>query len=404
MSCRPVGDTGPVLKVGLTGGIGAGKSAVAQRMAKLGAVLIDADVLAREVVAAGTDGLAEVVEAFGDGVLGADGELDRPALGVRVFGDDAARRRLEKIVHPRVRARAAEMAAAAKRDAIVVNDVPLLVETGQAPSYHLVVVVQADTATRIERLVETRGMPAEQAAARIAKQATDDQRRAAADVVLDNNADLAALDDQVDRLWRERLRPYEENLRLARSAPRDQSLRIADYDPSWPAQAERLIARIRHAVGADARVSHIGSTAVPGLPAKDLIDLMLTVATLDDADALAGALAGAGFPVRCGEWVDNARGMPGETWPKRLHGSADPGRAVNLHVRVAGSPGWRFALLMRDHLRAVPAARDGYAAAKVAWSAEHPDVGSYAEAKEPWFDAEAEAAEAWAAASGWQPG
>jgi dephospho-CoA kinase len=240
-------DTCAVLKVGLTGGIGAGKSAVAQRMTELGAVLIDADRLAREVVAGGTDGLAEVVEAFGPGVLGADGELDRPALGARVFGDDEARRRLEKIIHPRVRARAAELAAAAPPTAIVVNDVPLLVETGQAPSYHLVVVVQADTGTRIRRLAETRGMPAEQAGARIAKQATDDQRRAVADVVLDNNTSLADLDDQVDRLWRERLRPFEENLRRNRSAPHDEVLRIADYDPSWPAQAERLIARIRPA-------------------------------------------------------------------------------------------------------------------------------------------------------------
>jgi dephospho-CoA kinase len=396
-------DTCAVLKVGLTGGIGAGKSAVAQRMTELGAVLIDADRLAREVVAGGTDGLAEVVEAFGPGVLGADGELDRPALGLRVFGDDEARRRLEKIIHPRVRARAAEMAAAAPPTAIVVNDVPLLVETGQAPSYHLVVVVQADTGTRIRRLAETRGMPAEQAEARIAKQATDDQRRAAADVLLDNNAGLADLDDQVNRLWRERLRPFEANLRWDRSAPHDEVLRIADYDPSWPAQAERLIARIRRAVGADAEVSHIGSTAVPGLPAKDLIDLMLAVPTLDRADALAGALAGAGFPRRSGEWVDNARGTPGETWPKRLHGSADPGRPANLHVRVTGSPGWRFALVMRDHLRAVPAARDGYAAAKAEWSARHPDVGSYAEAKEPWFDAEADAAQEWAEKTGWQP-
>jgi dephospho-CoA kinase len=392
-----------VLKVGLTGGIGAGKSAVAKRMTELGAVLIDADVLAREVVAAGTGGQAEVVAAFGDGVLGADGELDRPALGARVFGDDEARRRLEKIIHPRVRARAAQLAAAAKSSAIVVNDVPLLVETGQAPTYHLVVVVQADTATRTGRLIETRGMSAEQATARIAKQATDEQRRAAADVVLDNNAGLDALDDQVDRLWRDRLRPFEEHLRLGRWAPHDEVLRIAGYDPAWPEQAERLIARIRHMTGAGLPIEHIGSTAVPGLPAKDLIDLMLAVPTLDDADALAGALGAAGFPRRPGEWVDNARGIAGETWPKRFHSNADPGRPVNLHVRVTGSPGWRFALLMRDHLRSAPAARDGYAAAKVEWSAQHPDVGSYAEAKEPWFDAEAEAAESWAEQTGWQP-
>ena len=393
--------------VGLTGGIGAGKSAVAKRLAERGAVIIDSDRLAREVVAAGTDGLAEVVAAFGAELVGADGELDRPALGARVFGDDEARRRLERIIHPRVRARSTELVAAAPSDAVVINDVPLLVETGIAPAYHLVIVVEADVETRIGRLVETRAMTREQAAARIATQADDSQRRAAADVLLSNDAGLAQLDDRVDRLWVERLRPYEENLSAQRAAPLQRAVRIAAPDPGWPAQADRLIARIRHALrpqlGAEADVSHIGSTAVPGLSAKNVIDLMLAVRTLDEADALAGALASAGLPRRLGEWVDNARGVPGKTWPKRLHGSADPGQAVNLHVRVAGSPGWRFALLMRDHLRSVPAARDGYAAAKQVWQAQHPDRGSYAEAKEPWFDAEAEAAHEWAEQTGWQP-
>ena len=389
--------------VGLTGGIGAGKSAVARRLAQQGAVIIDSDRLAREVVAPGTDGLAEIVAAFGPGILDPDGALDRPALGARVFGDDEARRRLEAVIHPRVRARTAELAAAAPADAVVVNDVPLLVEVGLAPTYHLVVVVTADERTRTRRLIETRGMTAEQARARIAAQTGDEQRNAAADVLLRNDGALPDLHDRVDRLWGERLLPYEENLRHHRCAPSGDRLHIAAYDPTWPAQAARLIARIRHATSA-AEVHHIGSTAVPGLPAKDLIDLMLVVRSLDEADAFAGALAGAGLPARPGEWYDNARGEPGRTWPKRLHGSADPGRSVNLHVRVAGSPGWRFALLMRDHLRAVPEARDGYAAAKVRWQAEHADVDGYAEAKEPWFDEEARAAEEWAAATGWTPG
>jgi dephospho-CoA kinase len=396
-----------VLKVGLTGGIGAGKSAVAQRLAARGAVLIDADVLAREVVAAGTEGLAAVVEAFGHQVLGPDGELDRPALGARVFGDDAARRRLEGIIHPRVRARTAELTAAAAPDAIVVNDVPLLVETGLAASYHLVVVVDADPAIRIRRLMTTRGMSEEQATARIAAQADDAVRRDAADVVLANDRDLDQLDGQVERLWQDRLRPYEKNLRLGRHAPADGRLHLVSPDPTWPRQAARVIDRIRRALrpqlGGDADVAHIGSTAVPGLPAKDLLDLMLAVPTLAEADRLAEALGQAGLPRRAGEWFDNARGMPGKTWPKRLHGNADPGRPVNLHIRVTGSPGWSFALLMRDHLRAVPAARDEYAAAKRRWAAEHDDVEGYAEAKEPWFDAEAEAAHAWAQETGWQP-
>ncbi|MCO8276287.1 dephospho-CoA kinase [Actinoplanes sp. TRM 88003] len=392
-----------MLKVGLTGGIGAGKSAVARRLARNGAVIIDSDVLAREVVAPGTEGLAEIGTAFGPEVLTAEGELDRPALAARVFGDPEARRTLEKITHPRIRARAAELTAAASPDAIVVNDVPLLVETGIAPSYHLVVVVEADRAARVRRLAETRGMPLEQAESRIAAQADDTVRRRAADVVLRNDGTLDELNEQVDRLFRNRLRPYEENVRLRSSARPDRRLHIADPDPTWPEQAERLIARIRHALPAGHLVSHIGSTAVPGLPAKDIIDLMLAVRTLDEADALADRLAGAGFPRRPGEWIDNARGLPGETWPKRLHGGTDPGRTLNLHVRVTGSPGWRFALLMRDHLRAVPEARDGYAAAKVRWSADHQDRYTYAEAKEPWFDDEARAADDWAERTGWRP-
>ncbi|MET0424909.1 MAG: dephospho-CoA kinase [Actinoplanes sp.] len=392
-----------MLKVGLTGGIGAGKSAVAQRLAHNGAVIIDADVLSREVVAPGTAGLADIAEAFGEGVLTADGELDRPALGAQVFGDEAARRRLEKIIHPRVRARTAELTHAAAPDAIVVNDVPLLVETGLAASYHLVIVVETDRDLRIRRLVETRGMTGEQAVARIAAQADDAQRRAAADVVLLNDGTLDALNEQVDQLYRDRLRSFEAHLRLRSSARSGRELHIADADPEWPAAAARLIARIRHALGTETHVAHIGSTAVPGLPAKDIIDLMLTVSTLDEADAMADRLAAAGFPRRPGEWVDNARGRPGDTWPKRMHGTADPGRPVHLHVRVKGSPGWRFALLMRDHLRAVPAARDGYAAAKIGWARQHADRWSYGEAKEPWFDAEAQAADEWAVATGWQP-
>lgn len=193
--------------VGLTGGIGAGKSEVAKRLAELGAVVIDADRLAREAVAPGTDGLAEVVAEFGPRVLGPNGALDRPALGRLVFGDEVARRRLEAIIHPRVRARTGEMVAAAPPDAVVVNDVPLLVEAGLAGAYDIVIVVLADETTRVRRLVEGRGMAADEARARIAAQATDEQRRAVADVVLSNDGSVDDLREQVDALWRERLRP-----------------------------------------------------------------------------------------------------------------------------------------------------------------------------------------------------
>jgi dephospho-CoA kinase len=196
-----------MLMVGLTGGIGAGKSAVSARLGELGAVVIDADLLAREVVAAGTEGLREVVKQFGEGVLDPSGALDRAALGRRVFGDDPARRRLEGIIHPRVRARTAELVAAAPPDAIVVNDVPLLVETGLAPAYDLVVVVLAPEETRIERLVLGRAMTSAEAKARIAAQATDDERRRVADVVIDNDGTLAELRDRVDAVWRDVLAP-----------------------------------------------------------------------------------------------------------------------------------------------------------------------------------------------------
>ncbi|MBO0868212.1 MAG: dephospho-CoA kinase [Micromonosporaceae bacterium] len=194
-----------MLMVGLTGGIGAGKSAVASRLAEHGAIVIDADTLAREVVAPGTEGLAEVVAAFGPGVLAPDGGLDRAALGRLVFADEGARHRLERIIHPRVRARTAELAAAAPSDAVVVNDVPLLVEAGLAGGFDLVVVVLAAEATRVARLVRERGMSAQEARSRIAAQATDDQRRAVADVVLTNDGTLEQLHRQVDEVWRDRL-------------------------------------------------------------------------------------------------------------------------------------------------------------------------------------------------------
>jgi dephospho-CoA kinase len=195
-----------VLRIGLTGGIGSGKSAVSQLLVRRGAVLVDADVLAREVVAVGTPGLAAVVEAFGESVLAADGSLHRPALAAVVFADPAARRRLDGIVHPLVRRRAAELIAAAAPDAVVVQDVPLLVETGQAASYDLVLVVEADLETRVARLVQ-RGLAEDDARARIAAQATDEQRRAVADVVLDNSGTLEQLAEQVDRFWAERVAP-----------------------------------------------------------------------------------------------------------------------------------------------------------------------------------------------------
>ncbi|SDG59165.1 dephospho-CoA kinase [Klenkia brasiliensis] len=195
-----------MLRIGLTGGIGSGKSTVSALLVERGAVLVDADVLAREVVAPGTPGLAAVVDAFGEGVLAPDGSLDRPALAAVVFADPAQRARLDAVVHPLVRARAAELVAAAPPDAVVVQDVPLLVETGQAGSYDLVVVVQASLPVRLARLVQ-RGMTEDDARARIAGQATDEQRAAVADVLLHNDGSRAELAAQVEAFWADQVAP-----------------------------------------------------------------------------------------------------------------------------------------------------------------------------------------------------
>ncbi|UYM05297.1 dephospho-CoA kinase [Solicola gregarius] len=194
-------------QVGLTGGIGSGKSEVSRMLAERGAVVIDADVLAREVVARGTGGLAAVVGEFGESVLTEAGDLDRAALGERVFADPGARARLEAIIHPRVRARAAEIAAAAGSDAIVVHDVPLLVETGQQGAFDVLVVVDVSTDVQIDRLRERRGMSEEEARARIAAQAGRTQRTGVADIVVDNTGSLADLEKRVDELWRSLARP-----------------------------------------------------------------------------------------------------------------------------------------------------------------------------------------------------
>ncbi|MEI5032896.1 dephospho-CoA kinase [Streptomyces sp. CA-278952] len=195
-----------MLKVGLTGGIGAGKSEVSRLLVKYGAVLIDSDRIAREVVEPGTPGLAAVVEEFGPGVLTAEGALDRPALGALVFADAGRLAALNAIVHPLVGALAAERERAAPEDAVVVHDVPLLAENGLAPLYDLVVVVDASAETQLERLVTLRGMTESDARARMAAQATRDQRRAVADLIVDNDGPLEALEPQVRTVWDELVR------------------------------------------------------------------------------------------------------------------------------------------------------------------------------------------------------
>lgn len=199
-----------MLRVGLTGGIASGKSEVSRRLVELGAVLVDADVIAREVVEPGTEGLEEVAEAFGREVLADDGALDRAALGAIVFADPRRRELLNSIIHPRVRARAAEIAAGAPAGSVVVQDIPLLVETGQAGNFDVVVVVDAPDEVRIRRLEERNGLSEEHARARMAAQASREERLAAADHVVENAGTLEELRAAVDRLWAEVLAPAAE--------------------------------------------------------------------------------------------------------------------------------------------------------------------------------------------------
>ncbi|MCX2183093.1 dephospho-CoA kinase, long form [Streptomyces sp. SKN60] len=192
-----------MLKVGLTGGIGAGKSEVSRLLVSYGAVLIDADRIAREVVEPGTPGLAAIVAEFGEGVLTPEGTLDRPGLGAIVFNDPERLAALNAIVHPLVGARSAELEGRAGPDDVVIHDVPLLTENGLAPLYDLVVVVDAAPETQLDRLVRLRGMTEDEARARMAAQATRAQRRAVADLLIDNDGPLEALEPQVRKVWEE---------------------------------------------------------------------------------------------------------------------------------------------------------------------------------------------------------
>jgi dephospho-CoA kinase len=392
----------PVLRVGLTGGIGSGKSTVAGRLVEQGAVVIDADCLAREVVGPGTEGLAAVVADFGAGVLTPGGELDRVLVAERVFGDDAARARLNGIVHPLVAARSAELIAAAADDAVIVQDIPLLVEGALAAGFPLVVVVHADAEVRVRRLVEQRGMPEPDARSRIAAQATDEQRRAVADVWLDNSGARDGTLAAVDRLWAERLVPFEENLRTLRRAPRPRHAELVLPDETWPAQAERMAARVAAVAGRRAwRVDHIGSTAVPGLAAKDVLDLQVVVHDLDTASQVADGLVAAGLVRGAGRWWDNA--LDGTRRNKAIALNADPGRAANCHIRPLDSPVWRETLLFRDWLRAHPDGLREYAEVKQALARQRlASIDAYAAAKTPFISGALARAERWAAQAGWK--
>ncbi len=382
-----------MLRIGLTGGIGAGKSTVSRTFTQCGGVVVDGDIISREVVEPGTEGLAALVEHFGDAILRPDGALDRPALAAIAFSDEGNRLKLNGIVHPLVAHRRSELIAAAAEDAVVVEDIPLLVESQMAPLFPLVVIVHADPELRVARLIEHRGFSEDDARARIAAQASDEQRRLVADVWLDNSSTEGDLVERARELWYQRILPFSHNLAVGTPAQDPTGLVVAN--PAWPDQARRAIARLRTACGHRAkRVDHIGSTAVAGLDARDIIDLQITVESLTVADELAGDLLRAGYPRVGSITADRRYDGPEGLLPKRFHASADPGRPTHVHIRVDSEPHQRFALLFVDWLDASPAARADYRAVKR--TGDDNAVGR-------WFRDAYPRAWAWADGTGWTP-
>lgn len=286
-----------MLWIGLTGGTGSGKSTVAAALARRGALVIDADALARQVVEPGTPGLARIAAAFGDHLIRPDGTLDRTALAGIVFADEERLRALEAITHPEIRRATEQARRQAPADAVLVHDMPLIVETGTAPRHHLVIVVDAPLDLRIRRLCE-RGMDADDARARIANQATTAQRREVADLWLDNSGTQEHLQAQVHRVG-DRLTRFERHLR--EGVP-------ASADPAWPpgpGAHDRAAARLRHQLGEHATGLRAPEGAAPG---TFTLNRRLATAGLDVA------MAGAGLV------PDGAGGYT----------SADPGQQVRL--------------------------------------------------------------------------
>lgn len=293
-----------MIRIGLTGGIGAGKSTVARVLTERGAYLVDSDKIAREVVAPGTPGLERIVEAFGDGVLAEDGSLDRPALAAIAFANEENRLTLNGITHPLIGARTAEMIEAAPVDGIVLQDIPLLVEGGLAPLFHLVIIVDADVEERVRRLTGQRGMDEQDARARIAAQATEEQRRAVADVWIDNTGAPDDLEPLVGALWDDRLIPFEANIRAGTAA------RGVPVDEPWGPNAQRLVARLSAVCGGMA-------TAVECISAAEAAARVM-VADPATAQKLAEPLREGGFP----QISDGS------------YGSADPLRPATITIDV----------------------------------------------------------------------
>lgn len=300
-----------MLRIGLTGGIGAGKSTVARLLADRGAEIIDADVIAREVVAPGEPLLEALAEAFGAEIIDPDGRLDRARLAAAAFADAESTARLDALMHPVIRDRTAQRFAASAAE-VVVHDVPLLVENRMEVGYHLSLLVDVPATVRLDRLVETRGMDRADAQARIARQADDEQRRAACDVIIDNAGARADTAAAVDRLWTGRLAPFAANLAAGRPARRGEGTGTAGR----AGDVDRLIAKLRHGTGEKYPITRDDADAGEGVPA-----LGLMVPDSAAAEALSPVLTRLGFP-------------PAHAGDDRQRASADPGLPAVLALRT----------------------------------------------------------------------
>lgn len=391
-----------MLRLGVTGGIGSGKSTVSRRLGELGAVVIDADQVAREIVEIGEPALKAIEDRFGPAVIRPDGSLDRAGLAAIVFPDPEALAALEAITGPAIKERVALLRQQIPDDVISVYDMPLLVERGLWVQDHLTIVVEVDTETRIRRLVELRGLEEPDVRHRIASQASDAERRAVSDVVLTNDGTPAELVAAVDELWRERLQPWDANLVAGRRSRRPEELELREPTGEWAPRGARVVARLAAALVHEpvTEVEHIGSTAVPGLVAKDVVDVQVGVRSLEaaDTDSFRAAMRAAGYVESVGNLGDTPHpaGADPNAWPKRFYGGSDPAEHVHVHVRENGSAGWRFALLFRNWLVANPAERDAYAALKRRLAASYPRTTDYTADKEPWFETAYLRARAWA--------
>lgn len=314
------------LTVAVTGGIGAGKSTLSALFGAEGGLVISSDVLAREVVAPGTPGLAALVDSFGAGILHPDGSLDRAGLASIVFADAEKRRRLEEMTHPLVRDRYIALVAQAPAGVVVVNDIPLLRSVTDAARYQLVIGIGADTETRITRLV-ARGVGESDARARVAAQIPDSQRRQYCDVWLSNDGNPGPLTLAAERLW-QRIRQFNRNLLAGDVAGLDPLAATTEVSPETTKSLSALAAaRLSAVLGPEHRLRPLTSVTSTVIAFETVVDSAAI------ADALAEPLTAAGFPRA---FAGTAGAVTAADWGGRVHANADPGRQITLYVTVRG--------------------------------------------------------------------